>query len=136
MTKRFTPEEANALLPELRSNLLQLKGIMSEYEERYMELQKMKASADMISTRGGSGGSRFFEEEGRLDFMSMEIDLLVENFKRQGVYLKMINPGLIDFPALLEGREVLLCWKEGEERVSHYHSWEDGFRGRKPLPEG
>ncbi|RUS47493.1 DUF2203 domain-containing protein [Cohnella sp. AR92] len=134
MTRQFTPEEANALLPELRSNLLQLKGILSEYEARYMDLQKLKASADLISAKGGSG-AKYFEEESRLDFMSLEIDLLVENFKRHGVYLKMINPGLIDFPAEMGGREVLLCWKEGEERVAHYHSWEDGFRGRKPLPE-
>ncbi|THF77103.1 DUF2203 domain-containing protein [Cohnella fermenti] len=134
MTKQFTPDEANALLPELRSNLLQLQGIMSEYETRYMELQKMKAGADSKIASGGAG-PRFFEEEGKLDFMSMEIDLFVENFKRQGVYLKMINPGLVDFPAVLEGEEVLLCWKEGEERVDHYHSMEDGFRGRKRLPE-
>jgi hypothetical protein len=47
----------------------------------------------------------------------------------------MIDPGLIDFPARVGDKDVLLCWKQGEPSVSHYHGWEDGFIGRKPLQD-
>ncbi|MNJ78054.1 hypothetical protein D3C77_756970 [compost metagenome] len=67
--------------------------------------------------------------------MKMETELLIQNFARKGVLLKMIHPGLIDFPAELNGQQVLICWKEGEEQATHYHGWHDGFMGRKPFPE-
>jgi hypothetical protein len=49
--------------------------------------------------------------------------------------LKDIDRGLVDFPALLDGQEVLLCWRQGEERIAHYHGSEDGFAGRRKLKE-
>src|SRR6476620_8376495 len=42
--------------------------------------------------------------------------------------------GLVDFPALHEGEEVLLCWQLGEDEVAHWHRVDEGFAGRKPLP--
>ena len=42
--------------------------------------------------------------------------------------------GLVDFPSLLEGNEILLCWRSDEETISHYHGIYEGFSGRKPLP--
>lgn len=67
--------------------------------------------------------------------MRMEAEMLIKNFARKGVQLKMISPGLVDFPARLDGEEILLCWREGEETITHYHGWNDGFMGRKWLPE-
>jgi len=132
--KRFTVWEANELLPQLKEDLRKLQALIDEYEERMIELQRRK-SAPALSRAAGRDADPFFEEEGRLDFMRMEMRLLAENFRRKGVLLKMVNPGLIDFPAIINGEEALICWKEGEERASHYHGWHDGFRGRKPLPE-
>jgi hypothetical protein len=42
---------------------------------------------------------------------------------------------LIDFPALYQGREVLLCWKLGEDRIAFWHGVDEGFRGRKPIDD-
>ena len=47
--------------------------------------------------------------------------------------VKDIEQGLVDFPALIEGREVLLCWKDGEPEVAFWHTPEGGFAGRQPL---
>lgn len=131
----FTPEEANALLPRLREELRGLQEMTDEYEERMIALRKKRAEAGTRTGGGAAGGDDpFFEEEGRLDFMRMEIEMAIGNFGRHGVLLKMIHPGLIDFPALVNGEAALICWKEGEERATHYHGWEDGFAGRRPLP--
>ena len=43
--------------------------------------------------------------------------------------------GLVDFPAKINGLEVLLCWRLGEEQISYYHSRESGFMGRKPISD-
>jgi hypothetical protein len=134
-SKCFTPSEANALLPQLKEDLVRLQALVGQVEKEYMELQKIRAIHEQSSLRSEGGGDPFFEVESRIDFMKMETELLISNFSRKGVLLKMISPGLIDFPAILDGESILICWKEGEETVSHYHGWNDGFAGRKSLPE-
>jgi hypothetical protein len=52
-----------------------------------------------------------------------------------GVQVKDIDIGLLDFPCRLDGEIVLLCWKLGEPTISHWHSTEEGFAGRKPIDE-
>jgi len=133
--KIFTPDEANKLLPQLQEELHKLQELTAQFENKYAELQERKALYKEASVQIENDPDPFFERESQLEFLKMEADLLIENFARKGVLLKMINPGLIDFPAVVDGEEVLICWKEGETRITHYHGWHDGFIGRKPLPE-
>jgi hypothetical protein len=53
-----------------------------------------------------------------------------------GCQIKDIQMGLVDFPARLSGREVLLCWRAGEEAIEYYHDLESGYSGRRAIPEG
>jgi hypothetical protein len=132
--KIFSLSEANALLPQLNEDLLKLQELTDRIQEQYQKLQKEKA-AYKRSVPARKEKDPFFELEGRIEFMRMEAEMLIDNFTRKGVLLKMISPGLIDFPAVVDGEEVLICWKQGEERVTHYHGWHDGFAGRKKHPE-
>ena len=50
-----------------------------------------------------------------------------------GVQVKDLEQGLLDFPCVMEGQTVLLCWKLGEKEIGFWHTEEDGFAGRKPL---
>ena len=50
-----------------------------------------------------------------------------------GVQVKDLEEGLLDFPYVMDGRTVLLCWKLGEPAITHWHTEEEGFAGRKPL---
>ena len=52
-----------------------------------------------------------------------------------GVQVKDIDIGLLDFPCKVEGEILLLCWKLGEAKITHWHSTEEGFAGRKPIDE-
>ncbi|WP_169089850.1 DUF2203 domain-containing protein [Paenibacillus sp. PL91] len=133
--KTFTLEEANELLPQLKKDLKLLQQLTAQFENLYVDYQKEKAAYEQAFAAVEGSKDPFFEQESQLEFMKMEADLLIDNFSRKGVLLKMINPGLIDFPAELDGEDILICWKEGEEHVSHYHGWHDGFIGRKPYPE-
>lgn len=65
-----------------------------------------------------------------------ELLALSQDMKRLRAYgcvLKDLQSGIVDFPARLEGREVLLCWRLGEESISHWHELDAGFRGRQPI---
>src|SRR5690606_31777530 len=104
-----------------------------EIERRYEALERKKAMLDRHSTRESE--DPFFREESELEFLRMEAELLLGNFERSGVLLKSIDPGLLDFPSVVNGEHVLICWREGEERAAHYHGWLDGYIGRKPHPD-
>jgi hypothetical protein len=52
-----------------------------------------------------------------------------------GVQVKDIDIGLLDFPCKVDGEILLLCWKLGEKKITHWHSPEEGFAGRKPIDE-
>lgn len=136
MDRTFTIEEANELLPALRAELSALQEVVKRINRQSEQLrakkEKLKQAAP--SAPGGTMDELFFMEEGQIDFLRMQAELHISNFTRQGVQLKMIEPGLLDFPSVLNGEQVLICWKEGEEHVSHYHGLQDGFAGRKPYP--
>ena len=55
--------------------------------------------------------------------------------EEMGVQVKDLEVGLIDFPTLFRGEEVLLCWRFGEDRIEHWHGLTEGFRGRRPIDE-
>ena len=57
----------------------------------------------------------------------------VNEIQARGVLVKDLDTGLVDFPAVREGEEVLLCWQLGEDEVAWWHRPEDGFAGRRPL---
>jgi len=52
-----------------------------------------------------------------------------------GVQVKDLDIGLLDFPCVVEGETVLLCWKLGEPAITHWHGVHEGFAGRKPIDE-
>jgi hypothetical protein len=133
--KYFTVDEANAMLPQVRQELERMQELGRRFEGEYLEMQELKERAK----RGGltsvpeGAPDPFFTMECELEFMQMELRTMLESFRLKGVELKDLESGLVDFPAVLNGEEVLLCWRQGEEKVAHYHGLDDGFRGRRKL---
>jgi len=66
-----------------------------------------------------------------------KINNYVEEITELGCFYKDWNfeIGLVDFPALIDDEEVMLCWKSDEQEIKYYHKHTDGFVGRKPIPE-
>jgi hypothetical protein len=134
MTPRyFTPDEANALLPEVREAAETLVG------HRRALAEANAKRAHLASQIAGNGGD-FDPQEPReleevLQRQAEAVGHAIERLEGLGVLVKDADRGLVDFPALREnGEEVLLCWQVGEDEIAFWHGLEEGFAGRKPLP--
>ena len=132
--RTFTLAEAQQLLPILESLLKQAIQSKQLIEEVDAELQTM---AHRVFLNGGTLvrviplARRKAEREKaiqRLKDAVAEIDSI-------GVQVKDIDIGLLDFPCQVEGEVILLCWKLGEEKITHWHLTTDGFAGRKPIDD-
>ncbi len=125
----FTLDEANALIPRLSYLMSRLQPALAV----------LRAAAEQIAAKVPAGTSieLSIEQDAEVREHAVVVrDLLVE-LQSYGVQMKGLELGLIDFPADIDGKRVLLCWQYGEDEVSYYHAPDEGFAGRKPLdPRG
>jgi hypothetical protein len=130
--RHFTPEEANALLDEVRPIAEALVA-----HRRAMAVTAAR-QARLVQRIAGNGGDfdpqepRTLEEEFRR--WDQAVVRCVEELQGLGLLVKDLDRGLVDFPALRGDEEVLLCWQVGEDEVAFWHGVDEGFAGRKPLP--
>ncbi|HEV7857510.1 MAG TPA: DUF2203 domain-containing protein [Pyrinomonadaceae bacterium] len=124
--KLFSIEEANALLPTVRSIVVSIQRTHSRMLS-YSEAARYAAEGAKLGGGGMPGGGRYVALLAKLSSLTGQLDVL-------GVQLKDYNRGLIDFPSLRDGRIVLLCWQLGEgEQLEWWHDVDTGFAGRQPL---
>ena len=127
----FTVEEANELLPEIRTILDEFKDrkkIFFELKEEVFELAKIVDSEEYRS-------EELSNKERILMATSKEIENLFEEIAKFGCVVKDIDNGLVDFISIFQGKKVFLCWKQGEDNVSWYHDMQTGFAGRKKIED-
>ena len=132
MSKTFTLAEAQTLLPVLESLLRRAQAAGKRAAELEAEMQQL---SQRIFLSGGmhinvSVAARRRAE--REKAMQQTHDTLAE-IDEIGVQVKDLEQGLLDFPSVMDGKAVLLCWKLGEKEIGFWHSPEDGFEGRKPV---
>ena len=132
MTARyFTPDEANAALDRVRplaERMVQHRRAMLAAQAREEEL-----GARVAGNGGGIEPGEPARAEAEVEVEAKEIAKLVDEIHDLGAQVKDIDTGLLDFPWLRDGKEVLLCWHVGEEDIRYWHGLEDGFAGRQPL---
>ncbi len=130
MPRRFSREEADALLPEIAPRLLQLRDLKRQNDET------RSAVNDLQSTLKANGHSLDIEMSRlsrALQSSAAEINALIERITSLGVEVKDLELGLVDFRGERDGREIYLCWKLGEERVAFWHELNAGYASRQPL---
>lgn len=131
-TKYFTLDEAQSLLPLLESLLkraIEEKRAADEIEQGFQDLtQKIFLTGGMFLKP-----ERLRRRRKAYDTHAQQAKDLIAEIDAIGVQVKDLETGLLDFPCLVEGETVLLCWKMGEERIEFWHTLEAGFRGRRRL---
>jgi hypothetical protein len=130
--RHFTPEEANAELEHVRPLVEQL---VAERKEHSLALERQEELEGKI--RGNGGGippAELAAATAEVDGLARRLAHLVDEIATHGAEVKDLDTGLIDFPALRHGETVLLCWQLGEDEIEWWHTVDDGFAGRRPLP--
>ena len=132
MTRFYAIDEANAAIPDVERILIALR-------DQREDLITYRDRAIGLTPEDGEAAEEAAEElrrirlrmQGLIDQMQAGVARLVEI----DVTLRDIKTGLIDFPALLAGRPIWLCWRLGEHEVLHWHGHDEGFSSRRPLDE-
>lgn len=127
MTRQFrnhySRDEARALLPKIRLWLKQLQKLrqtLTTQDERIGQLLK----------GGDDVGGEIINDWVRLLAQTKKV---LEEFRQREIQVKDLDRGLIDFPAIIGGREVFLCWEQDEEDIEFWHEIDTGYAGRERL---
>jgi hypothetical protein len=124
-SRHYTVEEANATLATVAERLGQLRGARRDLGD---EEARQALSGAAPGNGGGEPGKVVSEA-----FIELR-NALVE-LQELGILLRDLERGLVDFPSLRGGREIYLCWEEGEGELGYWHETDAGFGGRLPLDE-
>lgn len=132
MSKIFTLSEAQTLLPVVEALLRKAQAAGARAGELEREMQQLSQRIFM------SGGMHVnvvqaAKRRAEREKATQEARDTLAEIDEIGVQVKDLAQGLLDFPCIVEGQTVLLCWKLGEKEIGFWHTEEDGFAGRKPL---
>ena len=122
-SKHYTLSEARALLPQIREWLAQIEI----FQQRLAELDIRVRS--LASTGQDVGGDTVNNT------VKLRADLhnVAQEFTSRGIQIKDLKRGLVDFPALRDGKEIFLCWEKGENEIEFWHEVDSGYSGRERL---
>ncbi len=121
--KHYTREEAQALVPQLRQWLGELNRLREETERFEKRLSGLVADGQDY---GGETVNNWIRALAGMQ-------AVLQEFSRREIFIKDLSRGLLDFPALIGGREVFLCWESDEDTVEFWHDLESGYGGREKL---
>ncbi len=130
MPRRFSREEADALLPQIAPLLTQIRDLNRKNDNTRSAVKELQST---LKTNGHSLDVDMARLSQALQNTGAAINELIERVASVGVEVKDLEMGLVDFPGERDGREVYLCWKLGEERVSFWHDLNTGYASRQPL---
>jgi len=121
--KHYTRDEARALLPQIRQWLKQLAALRRKLSECDQRLARLIAGGNDV---GGESVNRWVR-------VAADVKATLAEFQRREIQIKELERGLIDFPAILNGKEVFLCWEQDEDDIEFWHDLQSGYAGRERL---
>jgi hypothetical protein len=121
--KHYTREEAKALLPQLRQWLKRLNHLRHELERFDKRLSGLMNPGHDV---GGELVNNWIRS-------LADMQEVLSEFQKRQILIKDLERGLVDFPAIIGGKEVFLCWEQDEEDIEFWHDLDAGFGGRERL---
>ena len=132
--KLFTVEQVNAMLPLVRAIVKDLSALSREVVERRERLAHLLSGRTLETS--DPYRSELVQIEDELEKDSRRLRDYVEELRDLGAEPKNGIEGLVDFPTIIDGRVVYLCWKLDEPEVLFWHELDAGFQGRQRLSTG
>ncbi len=128
--KLFSPEKANALIPVL-APLIEERW--TKRRDLAIRLLENDPALRVAGGRGPQATAARRHDARRAAEMKAEIVAIINRIEAHGCVVKDVDLGLLDFPALREGRPVFLCWKSGEPAIAYWHRADETYIDRKEL---
>ncbi len=130
----FTVAEANAALPLVRAIVRDIVSLSGSIMDRRARLDALKSRRRDTRPDLQAYADELADAERQLARDVDQLESYLSELEELGVELKSAPQGLVDFPSIMDGRLVYLCWKYGEPEVQYWHELDAGFAGRQPLP--
>jgi hypothetical protein len=121
--RHYTVDEARALLPLVREWLQRLTSFREALARHEGPMERLLAAGHEVGGKPVVGWLTAFAG----------INGVLKEFQRREIQIKDPDRGLIDFPAFHQGREVFLCWEQGEEDIEFWHELDTGYGGRERI---
>jgi hypothetical protein len=130
--RHFEPEEVQRLIPALSRAM---GRVMRARADAAAIGDALRSERERIALAGGGvvDRERWRRQREHLDRLTAEAQEALDEIAAMGGTPKDLALGLVDFPHRRNGREVLLCWKYGEEEIEWWHGLDEGYAGRKRL---
>ena len=128
--RRFTLVEANRSLPLVQRVVGDIVKTHAQAMQLQQELERQPSGKNAKQAPPPATAAGL---QGRLDACMNKLEDFVDELSEIGCELKDYQTGLIDFVGRHDGRDVYLCWKLGEERITHWHELDSGFAGRQSI---
>ena len=130
----FSLREANALVPILQITFVRARALRDELQQAVGELRAAGAPTEPAEIEVDPAASPAVQRlQARGKGLVQQLTAALREIAELGIEVKAAD-GLCDFRSHHGGRTIYLCWRFGEERVTHFHELDTGFTGRKPLP--
>ena len=129
--KYFTLDQANKTLPLVRKIVSDITSLHPKWRDLVYRYELVAAQSD---PKWGESTEQV-DLRMQIEGVVRQINGYLVELEEIGCVFKGFEEGLVDFYGQLDGREMFWCWKQGEERISHWHELEAGFAGRQPIPE-
>jgi len=129
--KFFTLSEANRTLPLV-------KRVVEDIAALYPGWRDLVSRYELVAAKARPDWGESPEQLGlksQIDDVARKINACLVELEQVGCEFKGFEEGLVDFHGKLDDREILWCWKKGEDRITHWHELDAGFTGRQPIPE-
>ena len=123
----FTVDKANSILPLVKKKfdeILCCKNSVMDIQEELQNLSDSNCSFE-----------KFIKKKQELNHTVTSLYKMIQELEDMGIMVKSVDEGLLDFPSIRDDKEIWLCWKAGENKVKFWHGKDEGFMGRKPIPQ-
>ena len=127
MSILFTVDKANTILPKVKKRFDEILCCKNNVMDIQEELQNLSDS--------NCSFEKFIKKKQELNHAVTALYNMIQELEDLGIMIKSVDEGLLDFPSIRDDEEIWLCWKFGENQVKFWHRKEEGFMGRKPIPQ-
>ena len=123
----FTLDKANTILPKVKKKFDEILCCKNNVMDIQEELQNLSDS--------NCSFEKFIKKKQELNHIVTSLYKMIQELEDMGIMVKSVDEGLLDFPSIRDDKEIWLCWKAGENKVKFWHGKDEGFMGRKPIPQ-